>query len=65
MGIKTVAMTELLKIDQSLTNEDLEKISKYNQSWYDYFQPAQYYQNSLFYRDTCTLLYFNYKTTKK
>ena len=63
--IKTVAMTELLKIDQSLTNEDLEKISKYNQSWYDYFQPAQYYQNSLFYRDTCTLLYFNYKTTKK
>ena len=24
---------------------------------------AQFYENSLFYRDTATLLYFNYKTT--
>lgn len=63
--IKTLSITELLKIDQSLTREDLEKISKYSQSWYDYYNVAQYYENNIFYRDTCTLLYFNYKTTKK
>lgn len=63
--IKTLPMTELLKIDPSLTKEDLEEISKYSQSWYDYYNTAQYYENDIFYRDTCTLLYFNYKTTKK
>jgi hypothetical protein len=63
--IKTVAMTELSKIDQNITNEQLEEISKYSQSWYDYYNVAQMYQNSIFTRDTCTLLYFNYKTTKK
>ena len=63
--IKTVSITELNKIDTSLTTEDLEQISQYSQSWYDYFNTAQYYENDIFYRDTCTLLYFNYKTTKK
>ena len=24
-----------------------------------------FYENDIFYRDTCTLMYFNYKTTKK
>ena len=63
--VKNVPITELNKIDQSLTNEDLEEISQYSQSWYDYYNAAQFYQNSLFYKDTATLLYFNYKTTKK
>ena len=63
--IKTVPITELLKIDQSLNNEALETISKYSQTWYDYFNVAQFYDNDIFYRDTATLLYFNYKTTKK
>jgi hypothetical protein len=63
--IKTLPITELLKIDPTLTNEDLEKISQYSQSWYDYFNVAQFYEDSIFHRDTCTLLYFNYKTTKK
>jgi hypothetical protein len=63
--IKTLPLTELLKIDPTLTKEDLEKISKYGQSWYDYYNVAQYYDNDIFYRDTCTLMYFNYKTTKK
>ena len=63
--IKTVAITELNKIDPTLTTEDLEQISQYSQSWYDYFNTAQYYENDIFYRDTCTLMYFNYKTTKK
>ena len=63
--IKTLPLTELLKIDPTLTREDLEEISKYSQSWYDYYNVAQYYDNDIFYRDTCTLMYFNYKTTKK
>jgi len=63
--IKTVSITELNKIDPTLTTEDLEIISQYSQSWYDYFNTAQYYENDIFYRDTCTLMYFNYKTTKK
>jgi hypothetical protein len=54
-----------MKIDQSLTKEDLQEITQYSQSWYDYYNVAQFYENSMFYRDTCTLLYFNYKTTKK
>ena len=63
--IKTIPITELVKIDPSLTREDLEQISKYSQSWYDYYNTAQYYENDIFYRDTCTVMYFNYKTTKK
>lgn len=63
--IKTVPITELLKIDPSLTNSDLEKISQYSQSWYDYWNTSQFYENSMFSKDTATLLYFNYKTTNK
>ena len=63
--IKTVPITELIKIDPTLTNNDLEEISSYAQSWFDYFNVAQYYQNDIFYKDTATLMYFNYKSTKK
>ena len=63
--VKTMPLTELMKIDQSLTKEDLEQISQYSQSWYDYHNVSQLYDNDIFYKDTCTLLYFNYKTTKK
>jgi hypothetical protein len=63
--IKTMPITELMKIDQSLTKEQLQEITQYSQSWYDYYNVAQFYQNSLFHRDTCTLMYFNYKSTKK
>lgn len=63
--IKTLPITELIKIDPSLTNKDLEEISQYSQSWYDYYNVAQFYDNDIFYKDTATLLYFNYKTTKK
>tara|TARA_R110002124_G_scaffold105784_2_gene257005 strand:- start:1164 stop:3464 length:2301 start_codon:yes stop_codon:yes gene_type:complete len=61
--IKTIPITEVLKIDPTLTNEDLDKISQYSQSWYDYYNTAAIYENSMFSRDTCTLLFFNYKTT--
>lgn len=63
--IKTVPMTELMKINPDLTPEQLEEISKYSQSWYDYYNVAQFYESDMFYRDTVTLMYFNYKTTKK
>ncbi len=61
--IKTLPIGELVKIDPDITNEEMEEISKYSQSWYDYYNTAQMYENSMFSRDTCTLLYFNYKTT--
>ena len=61
--IKTIPIGELVKIDPSISNEQMEEISKYSQSWYDYYNVAAMYENSMFARDTCTLLYFNYKTT--
>jgi len=63
--IKTLPIVELMKIDPSLTKEDLKEISQYSQTWYDYYNTAQYYENNIFYRDTATLMYFNYKTTQK
>ena len=63
--IKTVAISEVMKIDQSLTKENLQEITQYSQGWYDYYNVAQFYENSVFAKDTCTLMYFNYKTTKK
>jgi len=62
--IKTVPINELKKIDPTLTNADLEEISNYSQSWWDYYNVAQFYNNDIFFKDTTTLLYFNYKTTK-
>ena len=63
--VKTVPITEVVKIDPTITQEDLEKISKYSQDWHNYFNSTQFYENSLFNEDSVTLLYFNYKTTKK
>ena len=63
--IKTVPIIELKKIDPTLTNVDLEEISKSGSAWYDEYNVAQYYDNDIFYRDTTTLMYFNYKTTKE
>lgn len=63
--IKTLPITELMKIDPTLTKEDLQEISMYSKGWYDYYNVSQFYNNSVFSQDTCTLMYFNYKTTKK
>ncbi len=63
--IKTMPMAELIKIDPDLTNEDMDLISKYSQSWSSYYNVSESYENDMFYRDTCTLMFFNYKTTKK
>ena len=63
--VKTVHTTELLKIDPTLTNDQLDEIAKYGQSWDSYYNSSQGYNNSMFSRDVATLLYFNFKTTKK
>lgn len=63
--VKTVPITEVVKIDPSISNEDLEAIGKYSQAWHQYSHSTQYYDNSIFSNDSVTLLYFNYKTTKK
>jgi hypothetical protein len=62
--VKTVPMSELIKINPRLTKENLEEISKTNQSWGEYYSVSRFYSDNVFSRDTCTLLYFNYKTTK-
>jgi hypothetical protein len=61
--LKTLPITEVLKINPDLTTEDLEEISQYSQAWYNYYNTAAIYENSMFSRDSCTLLFFNYKTT--
>ena len=61
--IKNVGITEVLKINPDLTQDDLSEIAKYSQAWYNYYNGAVFYENSMFSRDTCSLLYFNYKTT--
>ena len=48
------------KNGNGVTKEDMEDISKYSQSWYNYYNVAAMYENSIFSRDTCTLLYFKY-----
>lgn len=63
--VKTVPITELVKIKPSLTKEQLEHIASTSQIWYDYFGVSKYYSDDIFSRDTCTLLYFNYKSSKR
>jgi hypothetical protein len=62
--VKTVPMSELIKINPRLTKDELEEIAKTNQSWGEYYSVSRFYSDDVFSRDTCTLLYFNYKTTK-
>lgn len=63
--VKTVHTNEVLKIKPDLTQEDLELISNSSQEWYRYYNVGNLYDNSIFSKDSCTLLYFDYKTTKK
>ncbi len=63
--IKTVPLTELFKIKPDLTTAELELIKEYSQGWYDYFNLTWLYNSPLYSQETTTLMYFNYKTTKK
>lgn len=63
--VKTVPITEIKKIKPDITKEELEEISKIGNNWWDYYPAIRAYRDSLFDRDTVTLLYFSYKTDKK
>ena len=63
--VKQVPLTELIKINPDLTTEDLKEIQHLGTSWFNYYGVIAPYKNDLFDKDVVTLLYFNYKTTKK
>tara|TARA_R110000751_G_scaffold7210_1_gene29790 strand:+ start:3862 stop:6291 length:2430 start_codon:yes stop_codon:yes gene_type:complete len=62
--VKRVPVTELLKINPDLTDEELKDIVQLGSAWYDYYGILQPYRDSLFQKDVVTLLYYNYKTSK-
>ena len=63
--VKTVAMTELPKIDPSLSNDDLNMIAETSDDWSSRYNMSSRHGDDSFYKDSATLLYFNYKTTQK
>lgn len=63
--VKNVPVTELYKIKPNLTKDEVETIRNSGQSWYDVHNLGHYYGDDLFSKDSCTLLYFNYKTTRE
>ena len=63
--VKQVHYTELLKINPNLTDEQLNEIRNASSAWYDYFPIVRNYQDSAFLNEVVTLLYFNYKTSKR
>lgn len=62
--VKTVPVIELKKEDPSLTTEELKEISEIGQGWLGSYNTSQREQDDVFYKDTCTVIYFNYKTLK-
>ena len=64
--VKTIHANECLKINPDLSKEELHEIAKYNQAWSSYHQLSGIDgQGGMYQNDTTTLLYFNYKSTKK
>lgn len=63
--VKQVHYTELLKINPNLTDEQLREIRNASSAWYSYFPIIRNYQDDAFLNEVVTLLYFNYKTTKR
>jgi len=62
--VKNVNITELKKIDPSLSQEDIKEISKMSSKWDAYQGIRGGYQVDNFDHNTATLLYFCYKTDK-
>ena len=62
--VKNVNITELKKIDPSLSPEDIKEISKMSSKWDAYQGVRGGYQVDNFDHNTSTLLYFCYKTDK-
>lgn len=62
--VKNVNITELKKIDPSLSQEDIKEISKMSSKWDAYQGIRGGYKTDNFDHNTATLLYFCYKTDK-
>ena len=62
--VKNVNITELKKIDPSLSQEDIKEISKLSAKWDAYQGIRGGYKTDNFDSNTATLLYFCYKTDK-
>ena len=62
--VKTVPVNEIRKIDPSITNAELEEIAESGANWHNYHTTAQHFDGDVFERETVSLLYYNYKTTK-
>jgi len=60
--VKNVNITELKKIDPTLTQEDISEISKLSSKWDAYQGIRGGYRTDNFDKNTATLLYFCYKT---
>ena len=63
--VKQVPITELYKIKPDITKEEIVEIQQYATAWYDYYGITRQYRDDIFDKDVITLLYYNYKTTKK
>ena len=63
--VKQIPVTELYKIKPDITKSEVEEIQQYATAWYDYYGITRQYRNDIFDKDVITLLYYNYKTTKK
>ena len=63
--VKQVPITELVKINPDITPAEMEEIAQMSSLWYNYYGIVRPYQDSLFQKDVVTLLYYNYKTTRK
>jgi hypothetical protein len=63
--VKQIPILELKKINPNLTDEDIERISKLSGAWGDEYSIARPYNDGLFQKDICNVLYYSYKTDKK
>lgn len=63
--VKVVHKSELYKIKPDITKDEMEKISKVSQAWYNSYGQDAYDDGSIFANEMCALLYYNYKTTKR
>lgn len=63
--VKQVPISEIYKINPDIEPSVMEKVKKAGSAWFTQYNLSQYQMDSVFSNDTCTLLFFNYKTTKK
>ena len=63
--VKQLHITELLKIDPTLTEEDINAISQTAGAWYNHFPIVKSFNDDSFKGEMVSLLFFNYKTSKR